>query len=224
MRLHNHCRICRPSPRRLGSSRLVRFLCIVHIASCQKSTQVTTLMDLTFCPPHLILMQASSLATAVGAELFAVPEKGATCSMCLRCCCLIHSRVQNCLEMMHPCWSPTVLHPCRDSEHGMRKADNMQGLLCCRVYMPQDYKSCNVTVTDPFCAGIDGPGKKPYITNVNQTWAWSAKIQQACSREDCVNGLYCETVPHRASVEMPVVRDCLFSVCRTRTASTSQLW
>lgn len=50
--------------------------------------------------------------------------------------------------------------------------------------MPQNYKDCSVngSAADPFCAGTPGPETKPYITNVNQTWAWSAKIQQACSR------------------------------------------
>lgn len=46
--------------------------------------------------------------------------------------------------------------------------------------MPQNYKVCNSTVVSPFCGGVDGPEKRPYITNVNQTWAWSGKIQKAC--------------------------------------------
>lgn len=44
--------------------------------------------------------------------------------------------------------------------------------------MPQDYKRCSDHQTNPFCAGVEGPDSKPYITNVNQTWAWSAKIQK----------------------------------------------
>lgn len=41
--------------------------------------------------------------------------------------------------------------------------------------MPQDYPPCTDHVTNASCAG---EGQHPYITSVNQTWAWSAKIQQ----------------------------------------------
>jgi hypothetical protein len=88
------------------------------------------------------------------------------CSICIRSTFAMPSRCRGCDDALL-------------AEHETQ--EGLDTLSCCRVYMPQNYKKCDVSVADPFCAGNPGPESKPYITNVNQTWAWSAKIQQACS-------------------------------------------
>jgi len=63
---------------------------------------------------------------AVANELFGEPEKGSTCSMCLR------------------------------------------------IYMPQNYTACKPDVIDPSCKG---KGLHPYITSIDEPWAWSGKVK-----------------------------------------------
>ena len=60
--------------------------CNMHMIALLRSGNSPWRNVSTARPPHPKLTSRMFVATAVGAELFAYPEKGATCSMCLRYC------------------------------------------------------------------------------------------------------------------------------------------